>query len=319
MFRQILQRSTYGKRLLRGYSLLLADRDWPAYHLPGHYYSPAPNLREIEADRVRLFTPPSNGFLGIDLNEAVQLALRDSFLLYYAEVPFPDQFTEPWRYHFDNIWFGTSDAITLYCMMRHYRPSRVVEVGSGFSSAVFLDTSDCFLGDRVLCTFIDPNPERLRTLLHPGDELRHIVLTQRAQDTDLTIFESLGAGDILFIDSSHVAKVGSDVNWLLFEVLPRLSQGVVVHFHDVFYPFEYPEEWVHRGIGWNEMYLLRAFLQFNTRFEIIYFNSFLEKAHSLWFEQHMPLCLAKPGQSLWLRVRATSETHEGGAPCCISS
>jgi hypothetical protein len=98
-----------------------------------------------------------------------------------------------------------------------------------------------------------------------------------------------------------VSKTGSDVNYLLLEVLPRLKTGVWIHFHDLFYPFEYPQDWVFGGRSWNEGYALRAFLQFNTSFRIEFMNTFLEHFHEARFAQRMPLCLRNPGGSLWLR------------------
>jgi len=106
---------------------------------------------------------------------------------------------------------------------------------------------------------------------------------------------------VLFIDSSHVSKVGSDVNHILFNILPALRPSVRVHFHDVFYPFEYPENWIVNGRSWTEAYLLHAFLQFNDTFEIELFPNYLTRFHQDFFKQRMPLCLKDPGGSIWLR------------------
>jgi hypothetical protein len=113
----------------------------------------------------------------------------------------------------------------------------------------------------------------------------------------------LEANDILFIDSSHVSKAGSDVNHLFFTVLPRLKPGVLVHVHDVFYPFEYPLGWLRQGRAWNELYLLRAFLQYNTAFEMLFFNSFLWKHHKEQLAAKLPRMATNPGGSIWLRKR----------------
>jgi hypothetical protein len=110
-------------------------------------------------------------------------------------------------------------------------------------------------------------------------------------------------GDFLFIDSTHVVKVGGDVTYLYFEVLPRLGPGVHVHIHDVFFPFEYPRGWIEEGRVWSEAYLLRAFLLHNREFEITLFNTFLQGRHPELFERHFPLALKNPGGSIWLRRR----------------
>jgi hypothetical protein len=117
----------------------------------------------------------------------------------------------------------------------------------------------------------------------------------------MDVFMSLQDGDLLFIDSSHVMKCGSDVQFLMFEVLPRLRVGVVVHFHDVFDSFEYPEDWLLKGWYWNESYALRAFLSYNAAWEIYLFGNYAVKTFAEFFKQKMPLCLENPGGSLYIR------------------
>jgi hypothetical protein len=138
-------------------------------------------------------------------------------------------------------------------------------------------------------------------LLTPADAKQITLLETPLQEVPLSTFEALEANDILFIDSTHVCKTGSDVNRLIFEILPRLQAGVYIHIHDMFYPFEYPKSWVLEGRAWNELYLVRAFLQNNDTFEIAAFNNYLTLMHRDWFQQHMPLCLKNTGGSLWLR------------------
>lgn len=118
----------------------------------------------------------------------------------------------------------------------------------------------------------------------------------------LDFFSNLAANDILFIDSSHVGKIGSDVLYELFEILPRLQEGVIIHFHDVFYPFEYPREWVESfHWAWNETYFLHAFLQYNQTFKILFFNDYLAKLFPNLLEKATPLALKNTGGSLWMR------------------
>src|SRR5207249_2885268 len=165
-------------------------------------------------------------------------------------------------------------SLTLFAMMRLHRPRRVIEVGSGFSSALMLDVNDRFPERRTQFTFIDPHPDRLTPVLRSTDSSSARVVTQHVQDVPLTIFGELESDDFLFIDSSHVAKFGSDVNYLYFEILPRLTPGVLVHVHDIFWPFEYPTEWIREGRAWNEAYLLRAFLTFNKAYEIVFWTPY---------------------------------------------
>ncbi len=224
-------------------------------------------------------------------------AVRD----HYGELPFRDSPGDGLRYGYANDQFSYADAIFLYGLMRHLRPRRIVEVGSGHSSTLMLDVNERFLDGAVDLTFIEPYPDRLRRLLSPADRERVTIVESPVQDVPPDLFSQLQDGDMLFIDSTHVSKTGSDVNHLLFEILPRLEVGVWVHFHDIHYPFEYPEEWVQQGYAWNEAYMLRAFLMFNASFRVQLFVTQAELFAEEWFHREMPLCLRNPGGSIWIR------------------
>lgn len=268
---------------------------------PGHFLSPIPAFDEVTRGADRLVGRRPRQLPGISLNEDKQLALLSELSAYYLDLPFPEHQTKNRRYFFENSMYSYSDAIFLYGMIRHVRPRRIVEVGSGHSSCVMLDTNELFFENRIACTFIDPHPERLLSLITPKDKKRIEIVPKRVQDVEVGRFQELEANDILFIDSSHVLKVGSDVNYIVSEVLPTLRVGVYVHVHDVFYPFEYPRECFEAGWYWTEAYVLRAFLAFNSAFEIVLFNTFLEHFHRERFEGQMPLCLKNEGGSIWIR------------------
>jgi predicted O-methyltransferase YrrM len=276
---------------------------WKTWMSPGHFYSPIPSLPELARRDAQVFGPPPQELGGIHLRVEQQLALLETLTRYYAELPFPRHRSESTRYWLDNDAFAFSDAIYLYLMLRHLRPQRVIEVGSGFSSAVMLDTAERFLGGAVNLTFIEPDLSTLRALWREGDARVISTIELPLQDVPLSRFDSLQSGDILFIDSSHVVKTGSDVNQLFFEVLPRLQRGVYVHIHDIQYPFEYPKPWVYEGRAWNEAYLVRAFLQFNADFEIVLFPSYLGLFHRDLLQRTMPLVTENSPGSLWLRRR----------------
>jgi predicted O-methyltransferase YrrM len=281
------------------------------WETPGHYYSPIPELDDIRRNEARVFGTAPRTLPGIDLNERAQLALLTDLASFYADQPFSDEPRNGLRYGFDNPAFSYCDAIMLHCLIRHAKPRQIVEVGSGYSSCLMLDINERFFGGSISCTFIEPYPRLLKSLLKRDDVERASILVCKLQDVDGDVFASLSDGDILFIDSSHVAKTNSDVNYVFFEVLPRLGPGVRVHFHDIFYPFEYPKEWVYQGRAWNEAYVLRAFLQHNDRFKIELFNSFLERFHADTLTRLMPLTnryasssmIPTSAQSLWLRKR----------------
>jgi predicted O-methyltransferase YrrM len=277
-----------------------AEREeWARFFPPGHFYSPLPSRAEVaEAFARGGFGPP---FPAIDLNEAGQIARLERFAGWYAEQPFPEKPHAGARYHLDNPSYGHFDAIMLYGMLREARPRRIVEVGSGFSSAAMLDLNERVLGGGVRFTFIDPDMKRLRPLLRPEDETRATLIEQRVQEVPLEAFAALGENDILFIDSSHVSKIGSDVNRLYFDVLPALAPGVLIHIHDVAGNLEYPREWLEEGRAWNEQYLLRAFLMNNPAYRIELFTGWLFNTRHDWFRAHMPLCARGGGGQIWLR------------------
>ena len=275
----------------------------PRFAPPGHFASPVASLDEVRAQAPRLFGAPPRTIAGIDLDEAGQLALLTQLEPYYRDLPFGPQRRPGLRYAFDNPAYSYSDGIFLYCMLRHLRPARLIEVGSGHSSCLTLDVNELHLDGRMRCTFIEPYPERLLSLIGERDRRAIDLVAKPLQDVPLATFASLEANDILFIDSSHVGKAGSDVNYLLFDILPSLRSGVHVHFHDVLHPFEYPLDWFEAGRSFNEAYLVRAFLSFNEAFRVVLFNTFLEHFHERRFAERMPLCLRNTGGSLWLARR----------------
>ncbi|MCG8385636.1 MAG: class I SAM-dependent methyltransferase [Cytophagales bacterium] len=268
---------------------------------PGHYYSPTISKEELLKREEQIWKEHPRKVLGVDLNEDKQLGLIKEFVEFYDQLPFDVQKKDGLRYYFDNNMYSYSDGIFLYCMIRKSTPKRIIEVGSGFSSAVMLDTNNLFFQNKIQCTFIEPYPDLLNSLLFEDEKID--LIEKPVQEVNTSLFDELETGDILFIDSTHVSKTGSDVNFLMFEVLPKLNKGVKVHFHDIFYPFEYPKNWVIEGKrSWNEDYILRAFLSFNTKFQIIAFNTFLEEFYEKWFDDNMPLCLKNKGGSIWLEV-----------------
>jgi hypothetical protein len=162
-----------------------------------------------------------------------------------------------------------------------------------------LDTREVF-NQNIDLTFIEPYPALLRSLLRDADKSNCHIIDSKVQHVPLEVFKSLQKDDILFIDSSHVSKTGSDVNYELFEILPDLNEGVIIHVHDIFYPFEYPKSWVYDGRNWNESYMLRAFLSYNSKFRIEFFVDYLSKHHRSSLQQ-MPLLQKENGGSLWMR------------------
>lgn len=267
---------------------------------PGHFYSPLVDTAAV----AHLFGPdaPRAAPCAITVDAGVHLATWERLLPYLQSQPFSDEKVPHLRYFFNNPAFAHADGAILHAMLRASRPRRLVEVGSGYSSACAIDTIDLCLGGEVDVTFIEPYPQLLQELLGPQRLARCTVLPHGVQFTDASVFTSLEAGDILFIDSTHVMKTGSDVCHELFEVLPSLKPGVLVHLHDMFWPFEYPAGWVlQENRSWNELYGLRAFLMYNSAFRIEFFNDYFFQNFRSEIEAGCPTMLKNSGGSLWLR------------------
>lgn len=271
----------------------------------GHFYSPIVDPVSLnERSRQVLASPhdvPLDNIAAIDLNLVGQKRLLAEFAPSFVKIDFTEQPSQHRRYHYENPYFGRGDAMVLFAMIDRLRPARIVEIGAGFSTACILDTIDrCNLGE-IRYTILEPEAERVLSLLRPADRERVTLLGDRVQDAPLAIFRELGAGDVLFVDSSHVAKTGSDVLFEVFEILPQLAPGVMIHFHDIFYPFEYPADWIFKeNRSWNEAYFLRAFLMHNAGYSIRFFNAFIFWRERETVAQIAPEILKNPGCSLWI-------------------
>jgi predicted O-methyltransferase YrrM len=262
----------------------------PPYVAPGHFYSPLTTPADVH--RAQGWAKEVQSPLaGVDLREEQQLALAAELSRFLKE-PAPGP-----RYERVNSQYGPADAAVYRAMLNHLKPARVIEVGSGFSTAVALDEIDSNIPALEL-TCIEPYPDRLLGLMRASDHDALTLLREPVQSVPFSRYGQLTAGDVLFIDSTHVAKAGSDVNWLFLHVMPRLAPGVVVHVHDIFWPFEYPANWLNEHRDWTEDYLLHAFLIGNTEWEILWFSSWLWQCHP----ELVPAELADehPG-SIWLR------------------
>jgi len=269
---------------------------------PGHYYSPIVDPSDAEVIRAVRNRTSASLPLGLTIDLAQMENTLRRFAIHNRLWPFPPRKSHGYRYYYENPFFACHDASIYFCALLEYRPRRVIEVGAGFSSCLLLDTREKFAGGGIDVTLIDPSLDRLEALTEASQSPDTRLLECRLQDIPMHVFERLDTRDILFIDSSHVAKTGSDVNHYLFEIFPRLAPGVIIHVHDILYPFEYPESWVvDEKRSWNEAYILRAFLQYNHGFEILYWNNFVFHRSRELLQSLMPLCQENEGGSLWLR------------------
>ena len=270
------------------------------------FYSPVVDVAWLRARAQRIWHKQSE-VIGIDFDDVGhEHILTTIFPRHINKYRYPEKIEESaelQRFYTQNSQFSWLDPRAFFVLMCEQPPRRLIEVGSGFSTLLAAEMNRNELGGCVEITCIEPYP---RPFLRAGIPGVSKLIEQQVQDVPLQLFESLEDGDILFIDSSHVAKTGSDVNFLYFEVLPRLKPGVRIHIHDIFLPNEYPRSWVleqHRS--WNEQYLLRALLMFSTAFQVEFSCSY---AHSR-FPGLVSAALARPtgqgfgGGSIWLRRR----------------
>ena len=277
-----------------------ANTNKNSFYPAGHYYSPIVSVDDIRKREKEIWKNATvDGIKGINLNTDAQIALAGELSRYYPELPFGREKSGNRRYWFENNFYSYTDGIVLYSFIRHFRPGKIIEVGSGYSSALMMDVNELFFDNRISLNFVEPYPERLYSLMSEKDKQVSTVLEKPVQEIGPDFFGQLEKNDILFIDSSHVAKCGSDVNYLFFEILPALKSGVLVHFHDVFYPFEYPRDWMFSGWNWNEDYLLKAFLMYNKEFSIRLFANYLHVHHKDAFKD-MPLTYLNTGGNFWM-------------------
>ena len=258
---------------------------------PVHFYESIPDTQSLPET---LWSQPSE-LVGIDMNDSIQLEflrshftkLRDEYNKLPIEPP-PGQ-KRPFR--------GV-DALVAYCMIRHFQPKLIAEVGSGWSSLVLGRAAAKNKNSALIC--IDPFPGEL---LRKGNiPVLRSLIEKKIQGIDLEFFSQLGSGDVLFIDSSHTAKIGGDVNYLFLEVIPRLRPGVIVHVHDIFLPFDYRRDWVLDEFRfWTEQYVLQAFLTFNSEFEVLLANGYLNHYHQQELKAAFPGLRSWAGGSFWMR------------------
>jgi hypothetical protein len=166
--------------------------------------------------------------------------------------------------------FEAVDAELLYGMIRAMRPARVIELGSGYSTLLINLASRRNTNDGITTVHQAFDPYPRDHIVGAGLAAPSRLEPVSATDLPLELFSELRAGDVLFVDTTHVVRLAGDVNFVVLEVLPRLQEGVIVHFHDIFLPWEYPRPWLtEMGYYWTEQYLLQAFLAYNREFEVL--------------------------------------------------
>ena len=274
-------------------------------HPTGHYYSPVCDPADLVQRRDEIWPAQVPECLGIDFDdESHRRVLEQWFPRFIGDYDYPEHGPEDNElqfYYTQNSQFSWLDSRALFVLMRALQPRRIIEVGSGYSSLLMADVNRRHFDGAIDIRCVEPYPREFLTRGVPGIKE---VIVERVQQVPLATFEALEANDILFIDSSHVGKTGSDVNYLFFEVLPRLKSGVVIHVHDIFLPAEYLQNWaIDENRSWNEQYLLRALLMYSTAFKPMFGCYYAWLRH----QERVRIALAHPkgrafgGGSFWLR------------------
>ena len=249
------------------------------YILPAHYYVSEPNILELERT-VDIWAKPS-AMAGVDVDLDAQV---DN--LRRVCVPFQKEFTgNPHYRHAVNQPYGSGrsrifgyiEAQVLHAAVRHYQPRRLIEIGSGIptyctSQAISMNRQDTGIDGHITC--IEPHPIDLVKKIAAASENVELI-TRPIQEVPLEHFTQLQANDIVFIDSNHVVRTGSEVNYIVLEVLPIIPKGVLVQFHDIYLPYDYDRDVLRNFIHPNETALVAAFLACNTRYKILFSLSML--------------------------------------------
>lgn len=274
---------------------ILEESDYARVRPFNHYESPYPDIVQIHKREKEIFSRDKE-VLDIDFNISQQLKLVKK--MEQLDLPgWTDTANENgYRYYYNNNWFGKGSADALCYMMRIVKPRKIIEIGSGYSTSVMLDTNEIYFDNKISITSIEPRADRLKALLKETDNIK--ICECDMQEVPVSYFEQLEENDILFIDSSHVSRIDSDVNRVFFEILPRLKQGVYIHFHDIIYPFIYPKAWIYEGRAYTEAYLLRAFLMNNCVYSIQFFGNMLRHKYNNEIPDNLKEC---GSGSIWIK------------------
>jgi len=266
----------------------LAEKE--GFHILGtRFYSPIPILSKLSENA---FAIRNN--CHINWNEQNQIELLKKLGIYSNEFL---NLIQKGDYILKNGSFGVYDAPIYYAIIRHFKPKNIIEIGAGHSTKLAYEAS--IKNSNTNITAIDPFVKKLRKIKLPK---KVTFIEKSVQEVPLSFFEKLSENDILFFDGTHVSKIGSDVNFIILQVLPILKPGVLIHFHDIFLPKEYPRKWLREDLlFWNEQYLLNAFLIGNNDFEILLSNSILGMKYPEKLKEFVQIDSPPGGGSFWFR------------------
>lgn len=235
-----------------------------------HYYEPL-----FKTSKLKKSLREDRELPGINFNTCEQLNILEKFSYNHELISFPMDKTQNIEYYYNNGSFEVGDAEYLYNMIRFYKPHKIIEIGSGYSTLMVINAIKKNNEEDVnyKCEHICIEPYEMQWL----EDIPVKLIRKKVEEIDKKIFKDLEKNDLLFIDSSHMIRPQGDVLFEYLEILPILKPGVLIHIHDIFTPKDYLDEWILKGVSfWNEQYLLEAFLSFNNKYKIIGALNFLK-------------------------------------------
>jgi predicted O-methyltransferase YrrM len=279
------------------------------YLLRKHYYLPIPDAEDCNQE----YWDSISELAGIEIDaENIKHFMERNLKPFMPELKqYPHRKEDAnGGFYLLNGGFMAVDADMYYCLVRHVRPSRIIEVGCGFSTLLASDAIRKNRNEGADTEYICVDP-------YPSPYLRNAnldvdrFLEVKVQQVDVLEFSALGPNDILFIDSTHVLKSGGDVQFLYCEIFPRLAPGVLVHVHDIYLPRHYPKVYFDESYYfWNEQYLLQAFLTHNSRVKVLWPGNYMMVHHPQWMLETFPEIMAMRGKfpssepsSFWFSIK----------------
>lgn len=228
---------------------------------------------------------------GVDLREEEQIEHFKQITEFASAAPWGAKKRQGLRYFYENDWYGYGDAITLFGMLMSQPPKRIIEIGSGFSTRLMADVNERFYGNKMSITVISGGIS--------VSEQSVTVLKQAVQTVAVDVFADLDEGDMLFIDGSHKLGWGGDVEYMYWKALPSLRKGVLVHVHDIWYPFKY-YDWMARE-SWDEAHVIKSLIRYSEMFEIVFWSHYAYPKWAAAVKAKMPGVAKNPGAQIWLR------------------
>lgn len=264
-----------------------------------HYYQPLINPQKHLSKSLR----DNRNLPGIDFNVDEQLDLLSKFKYNEELIKFPlEKSDETNKYYYNNGSYESGDAEYLYNVIRHFKPRRIIEVGSGSSTLMVKNAllENEIENNNYECDHICIEPFEQPWLESVGVK----VIREKVETIEASFFQQLETNDILFIDSSHIIRPQGDVLFEYLEIFPALKEGVIIHIHDIFTPKDYLNEWIYEHRLWNEQYLLEAFLTFNEKFKVIGAVNYLVHNHRKELLKKCPILATQPNRepgAFWMR------------------